>query len=108
MAKVASSINLERKFWDLIEDYQKKNGFTSRNDAIQLILHEWDILRKIDFNNIKININGNVPISNVSTETNNMNNEPEEISNSSKDDKESIDPMVLEGILGAASYIKPE
>lgn len=57
MAKRNSTIYLEDKFWKMIDTYQNENDFSSRNDAIQLILQEWSILRKIDFNNININVN---------------------------------------------------
>ena len=29
---------------------------SSRNDAIQVILSEWNILKQIDFNNIQVNV----------------------------------------------------
>lgn len=58
MAKKNSTVYLEEKFWELINSYQSENNLSSRNDAIQLILQEWNILRKIDFNNININVNG--------------------------------------------------
>ena len=60
MAKSSSTIYLEEKFWKMIVEYQKINELSSRNDALSLILQEWDILRKIDFNNISINISGGI------------------------------------------------
>lgn len=58
MAKKSSTIYLEEKFWNIIKDYQSTNQLDSRNDAIQLILQEWEVLKKIDFSNISINVNG--------------------------------------------------
>ena len=48
MAKKSSTIYLEQKFWDIISEYQLSNHIDSRNDAIQLILHEWYILNSIN------------------------------------------------------------
>lgn len=57
MAKRSSTIYLEEKFWNMVDKYQSDNNLSSRNDAFQMILNEWNMLSKIDFNNIKVNIN---------------------------------------------------
>ena len=41
----------------MINKFQKQNNLSSRNDAIQVILSEWSILKQIDFNNIQVNVN---------------------------------------------------
>ena len=33
-----------------------ERDLSSRNDAIQVILSEWNILKQIDFNNIQVNV----------------------------------------------------
>lgn len=103
MAKKSSTIYLEQMFWNMITDYQKINGLSSRNDALQLILQEWDILRKIDFNNIKIN---------VATE-NNVNTKSREIIIENKEivepeEKKEIDPRIANGLLRIANSMKME
>ena len=51
------TVYLEETFWDMINKFQKQNNLSSRNDAIQVILSEWSILKQIDFNNIQVNVN---------------------------------------------------
>lgn len=55
--KKSSTVYLEETFWDMINKFQKQNNLSSRNDAIQVILSEWSILKQIDFNNIQVNVN---------------------------------------------------
>lgn len=103
MAKKSSTIYLEQMFWNMITDYQKINGLSSRNDALQLILQEWDILRKIDFNNVKIN---------VATE-NNVNTKSREIIIENKEivepeEKKEIDPRIANGLLRITNSMKME
>ena len=57
MAKKSSTVYLEETFWDMINKFQKQNNLSSRNDAIQVILSEWSILKQIDFKNIQVNVN---------------------------------------------------
>ena len=57
MAKKSSTVYLEETFWDMINKFQKQNNLSSRNDAIQVILSEWSILKQIDFNNMQVNVN---------------------------------------------------
>lgn len=45
--KKSSTIHLEERFWELIKNYQNDNKLSSRNDAIQLMLHEWEILKGV-------------------------------------------------------------
>lgn len=47
MAKLSSTVYLEGKFWDIISQYQKENGISSRNDAIQMILLEYSLMKDI-------------------------------------------------------------
>lgn len=105
MAKTSSTIYLEQKFWELITDYQDDNNLSSRNDAIQLILKEWDILRRIDFNNIKINVSSenNVvakPIENVI--------ESEKSIRTEEDNEDKIDPRVTSSLFNIAKTMKVE
>lgn len=103
MAKKSSTIYLEQKFWELITDYQSNNDLSSRNDALQLILQEWDILRKIDFNNININV----------AAENNVVSKPKEIIVESKEtiepeEKKEVDPRIANGLLKIANSMKTE
>ena len=41
----------------MISKFQAERDLSSRNDAIQVILSEWNILKQIDFNNIQVNVN---------------------------------------------------
>lgn len=45
MAKLSSTVYLEGKFWDIISEYQRENGISSRNDAIQMILLEYTFMK---------------------------------------------------------------
>ena len=56
MAKKSSTVYIEENFWDMISKFQAERDLSSRNDAIQVILSEWNILKQIDFNNIKVNV----------------------------------------------------
>ena len=104
MAKKSSTVNLESKFWNMIKDYQDENGIDSRNEALQYMLQEWDILRKIDFSNINITINGNIS----SNDAIKVDEEDNEVNNEDKQDKEQINPKILSGIIQAASTMKAE
>lgn len=112
MAKKPSTVYLEEKFWDMIVDYQTNNDLSSRNDALQLILKEWDILRKIDFSNIKINVVSNNNI--VSKEVQTIIETKESIEskdNTVKDEieeKKPIDPRIANGLLKIANSMKME
>lgn len=57
MAKKSSTVYIEENFWDMISKFQAERDLSSRNDAIQVILSEWNILKQIDFNNIQVNVN---------------------------------------------------
>lgn len=99
MAKKSSTVYLESKFWDLITDYQNDNNISSRNDALQFMLQEWNILRKVNFNNVNTNI------------TLNKNDEPIEpkvekpIEEVKVKDKE-IDPRIADGIMAITGTMK--
>lgn len=95
MAKRNSTIYLEDKFWKMIDAYQNENDFSSRNDAIQLILQEWSILRKIDFNNININVNTTKEIV-YKEKIEDKVKETEETKE--KDKKPEIDPRIKNGL----------
>ena len=56
MAKKSSTVYIEENFWDMISKFQAERDLSSRNDAIQVILSEWNILNQIDFNNIQVNV----------------------------------------------------
>ena len=45
MAKLSSTVYLEGKFWDIINQYQRENDISSRNDAIQMILLEYSLMK---------------------------------------------------------------
>ena len=102
MAKKSSTVYLEEVFWNMITEYQNNKGLSSRNDALQLILQEWDILRKIDFNNISIN---------VSSESNSVvmpDKMVEEKVKSENKEETKIDPRITQGIFGIANSMKEE
>lgn len=110
MAKKPSTVYLEEKFWDMIAKYQIDNGLSSRNDALLLILKEWDILRRIDFNNININVTNENKITSDSKidiqpkqpiETPN-----DETENTEVEKKEEIDSRIASGILNMANTMK--
>lgn len=101
MAKKSSTVYLEEIFWNMVTDYQKDKKLGSRNDALQLILQEWDILRKIDFNNIKINITAGENIVAVKQPT--METKTEE-----KKEEPKIDPRIKDGIFKIANSMKNE
>jgi len=110
MAKRSSTVYLEEKFWTMVDNYQKECDMSSRNDAFQMILHEWSILRKIDFNNIKVNVNiGSIEgkIETSASIGDNSNKETVFIENEEKE-KEKIDPRITNGILKIASSMKTE
>lgn len=56
MAKKSSTVYIEENFWDMISKFRAERDLSSRNDAIQVILSEWNILKQIDFNNIQVNV----------------------------------------------------
>ena len=56
MAKKSSTVYIEENFWDMISKFQAERDLSSRNDAIQVILSEWNILKQIDFHNIQVNV----------------------------------------------------
>ena len=56
MAKKSSTVYIEENFWDMISKFQAERDLSSRNDAIQVTLSEWNILKQIDFNNIQVNV----------------------------------------------------
>lgn len=56
MAKKSSTVYIEENFWNMISKFQAERDLSSRNDAIQVILSEWNILKQIDFNNIQVNV----------------------------------------------------
>mgnify|MGYP003290505640 CR=1 FL=1 len=45
MAKLSSTVYLEGKFRDIINQYQRENDISSRNDAIQMILLEYSLMK---------------------------------------------------------------
>lgn len=48
MAKKSSTVHLEQSTWDEIEKYQKENGITGRNDAIERMLLERRLLMNLN------------------------------------------------------------
>lgn len=102
MAKKSSTVYLEEIFWNMITDYQKDKKLGSRNDALQLILQEWDILRKIDFNNIKINITTGENIVTVKQPI--VETKTEE----KKEEEPKIDPRIKDGIFKITNSMKNE
>ena len=108
MAKKSSTIYLEQKFWELITDYQKNNDLSSRNDALQLILQEWDILRKIDFNNIKINVATENTTEKVSNASNFKIIDNKKVIGSEDYEENKIDPRMTNALLKIANTMKIE
>lgn len=47
MAKLSSTVYLEGKFWEIINQYQRENDISSRNDAIQMILLEYSLMKNM-------------------------------------------------------------
>ena len=92
MAKKSSTIYLEQKFWDIISEYQLSNHIDSRNDAIQLILHEWYILNSINHIEHKQSKSNDMSIIKIKD---NINNE----------DK-NIDPRITKGFAQISSSMK--
>lgn len=105
MAKRNSTIYLEDKFWKMIDAYQNENDFSSRNDTIQLILQEWSILRKIDFNNININVNTTKEVI-YKEKTEDKVKEIEETKE--EDKKPEIDPRLKDGLMKIVGSMKVE
>lgn len=108
MAKKSSTIYLEQKFWELITNYQKNNDLSSRNDALQLILQEWDILRKIDFNNIKINVATESTAEKVSNASNFKIIDNKKVIESEDYEENKIDPRVTNSLFQIANTMKIE
>lgn len=127
MAKRSSTIYLEEKFWNMVDKYQSDNNLSSRNDAFQMILSEWNMLSKIDFNNIKVSINidsvetsNNKP--NVQDITkyhsdiqhipkqggNDTNDKPIENKSDPEVEEKTIDPRISSGILKIQSTMIQE
>lgn len=102
MAKKPSTVYLEEIFWSMITEYQNNKGLSSRNDALQLILQEWDILRKIDFNNISINV------SNGSNSVVTPDKKMEEKVESEKKEETSVNPKIKNEIFNIANNMKKE
>lgn len=102
MAKKSSTVYLEEKFWNMITEYQNDNGLSSRNDALLLILKEWDILRKIDFSNISFNVTSGSSSAIISNEK-----VDGEVKSENKEETK-IDPRITQGIFGIANSMKEE
>lgn len=102
MAKKSSTVYLEGMFWDMITDYQSDKGLSSRNDALQLILQEWSILRKIDLGNINIHVSGESKIESQPIDD----KEPE--MNDTKKDEEKVDPRITQSIFAMSGTMKDE
>ena len=90
--KTGSTIYLEEMFWDMIKQYQIDNNIASRNDAIQLMLHELSILK-----------GSNMTVSNnvVKTETSKSKTETVE-----KKEVKEIDPKIASGFLKIKGSMK--
>lgn len=106
MAKRSSTVYLEERFWEMIDKYQDDYNMGSRNDAFQMILQEWSILKKIDFNNIKVNVNISSIEDRIITKSNIENSEESITSN--HQEKEKIDPRITNGIFKMADSLKVE
>lgn len=107
MAKRSSTVYLEERFWEMIDKYQDDYNMGSRNDAFQMILQEWSILRKIDFNNIKVNVNiSSVEGKAVTTSNLEKDNKIEDVISNEEDNK--IDPRITNGIFKMADSLKIE
>lgn len=96
MAKTPSTINLESKFWKLIEGYKKEHDFSSRNDAIQSMLTEWDMFHKFYSNGTPSNHN--------TINTNVYNDVNKDISEDTNDEK--VDEKISKGLIQIASSMK--
>lgn len=110
MAKRSSTVYLEEKFWEMIDKYQSDNNVSSRNDAFQMVLQEWSILTKIDFNNIKVNVNiGSIEGSMISNA--NLENTPRkemQVINNEPEEKKTIDPRMTNALFQIANTMKKE
>lgn len=104
MAKKSSTVYIEEVFWDMITNYKKDKNLGSRNDALQLILQEWDILRKIDFNNIKINMTSDTNVITTKSQVVEPVNEIKE----KQEEKPKIDPRIANGLLKIKNSMKNE
>lgn len=100
MAKISSTIYLESRYWNLIEEYQKEFDISSRNDALATILHEWSMMKKLDLSNITINVGEVDGVVAKKTKPIEMPNEVP-VAESKK-----IDPEVKSGILNLRSNMK--
>ena len=92
MAKKSSTIYLEQKFLDIMFEEQVSNHIDNRNDAIQLILHEWYILNSINHIEYKQSKSNDMSIIKIKD---NINNE----------DK-NIDPRITKGFAQISSSMK--
>lgn len=108
MAKRSSTVYLEERFWEMIDKYQDDYNMGSRNDAFQMILQEWSILKKIDFNNIKVNVNISSIEDKITTKSNVENTISEENITSNHEEKEKVDPRITNGIFKIADSLKTE
>lgn len=68
MAKKTSSVHIEEYFWSLIEEYQNSKGIQSRNTALENILTEWNILKKL---NLTPNTNNEIKTKDSNIDDNN-------------------------------------
>lgn len=93
MAKRSSTIYLEDKFWDMLTDYQNENNLTSRNDALQLILNEWSILKRFDISNIVVNVTGGTIASNQQESKDSI-----VTTNSKKEEVNEKNPIIEDGM----------
>lgn len=108
MAKRSSTVYLEERFWEMVDKYQDDYRMGSRNDAFQMILQEWSILKKIDFNNIKVNVNVSSIEGKITTASNLENTVTEENATSNYEEKKEIDPRITNGIFKIADSLKTE
>lgn len=110
MAKRSSTVYLEEKFWEMIDEYRNDNKLSSRNDAFQMVLQEWSILTKIDFNNIKVNVNiGSIEGNMIGNS--NLENTPikeTQVINNEQEEKETIDPRITNGLFKIENSMKTE
>lgn len=100
MAKISSTIYLESRYWNLIEDYQKEFDISSRNDALATMLHEWSMMKKLDLSNITINVG---EVRGVASEQTKPTETPTEVPIV---ESKKIDPEVKSGILNLRSNMK--
>ena len=69
MAKRSSSLHLENRTWKIIDDFKEKEGLSSRNIALELILDRWS--RGEGYSaprKAQNNVSENEPITNTVTE----------------------------------------